>query len=127
MNFLLKLVSRNATTMPSRNFTALTLKPSLALVDTNYNKNINSPADSKPSNDSTSLLFTKNSAASSDLFSLTKRHMYTFRLSNKIVRNKHATRPKKTNNNSVELTYEQAQFAEKIGLSKSWNSWNTCN
>ena len=55
-----------------------------------------------------------------------KRLMYTFRLSNKIVRNTHATRPKKTNNNSVELTYEQAQFAEKIGLTKSWNSWNTC-
>jgi len=53
--------------------------------------------------------------------------MYTFRLSNKIVRNTHATRPRKTNNNSTELTYEQAQFAEKIGLTKSWNSWNTSN
>lgn len=72
-----------------------------------------------------------NSAATNDLlltnYNLThKRLMYTFRLSNKIVRNTHATRPRKTNNNSTELTYEQAQFAEKIGLTKSWNSWNTC-
>ncbi len=55
-----------------------------------------------------------------------KRLMYTFRLSNKLVRNTHATRPRKTKNNSVELTYEQAQFAENLGVTKSWNSWNTC-
>ncbi len=55
-----------------------------------------------------------------------KRLMYTFRLSNKLVRNTHATRPRKTKNNSVELTYEQSQFAEKLGVTKSWNSWNTC-
>lgn len=104
MNFLLKLSSRMS--LPSRSFSALATKPSLTLVD---NKT------------------TTKTTAAADLFSLTKRHMYTFRLSNKIVRNKHATRPKKTNNNSVELTYEQAQFAEKIGVSKSWNSWNTSN
>lgn len=57
----------------------------------------------------------------------TKRPMYTFRLSNRIVRNTHATRPRKTNNNSVELTYEQSQFIEKLGITKSWNSWNTSN
>lgn len=56
-----------------------------------------------------------------------KRLMYTFRLSNKLVRNTHATRPRKTKNNSVELTYEQSQFAEKLGVTKSWNSWNTSN
>lgn len=60
-------------------------------------------------------------------FTLTKRPMYTFRLSNRIVRNTHATRPRKTNNNSVELTYEQSQFIEKLGITKSWNSWNTSN
>lgn len=54
------------------------------------------------------------------------RFMYTFRLSNKLVRNKRTTRPKKTTNESYPLNYEQAQFAEKIGVTKSWNSWNTC-
>lgn len=55
------------------------------------------------------------------------RFYYTFRLSNKLVKNKRTTRPKKTTTNSFPLNYEQAQFAEKIGLTKSWNSWNTSN
>lgn len=74
-----------------------------------------------------SLLFSFEKKSDSNFLSLIKRQMYTFRLSNRIVRNTHATRPKKTNNNSVELTYEQSQFIEKLGITKSWNSWNTSN
>lgn len=75
-----------------------------------------------------SLLFNDSGTkTTNDLLTLNKRLMYTFRLSNRIVRNTHATRPRKTNNNSVELTYEQAQFAENLGVTKSWNSWNTSN
>lgn len=101
-----------------RQFSTLLTKNSLIhapTIDTSNNKNNDNAATT---NDL--LLNTYN-------YNLThKRLMYTFRLSNKIVRNTHATRPRKTNNNSTELTYEQAQFAEKIGLTKSWNSWNTC-
>lgn len=57
---------------------------------------------------------------------INNRSIYTFRLSNKLVKNKRTTRPKKTTNNSFPLNYEQSQFAEKIGVTKSWNSWNTC-
>jgi len=58
---------------------------------------------------------------------INNRSIYTFRLSNKLVKNKRTTRPKKTTNNSFPLNYEQSQFAEKIGVTKSWNSWNTSN
>ena len=55
------------------------------------------------------------------------RKLYTFGLPNRqVIRYRRATRPKKTNDNSIELTYEQAQFAEKIGVTKSWNTWDTC-
>lgn len=103
-----------------RQFSTLLTKNSLihAPIDTS-NNNENNDNSAATTNDL--LLNTYN-------YNLThKRLMYTFRLSNKIVRNTHATRPRKTNNNSTELTYEQAQFAEKIGLTKSWNSWNTSN
>jgi hypothetical protein len=53
------------------------------------------------------------------------RNHYTFNIKGNI-RYRRATRPKKTSNESIALTYEQAQFAEKIGVTKSWNSWNTC-
>ena len=54
------------------------------------------------------------------------RGFYSFKLSNRLHRNTRTTRPKKTNDHSHPLNYEQAQFAEKIGVTKSWNSWNTC-
>lgn len=54
------------------------------------------------------------------------RTNYTFNLNKKLVRYRRATRPKKTTDHSTLLNYEQSQFAEKIGLTKSWNSWNTC-
>ncbi len=54
------------------------------------------------------------------------RTIYSFNLSNRLVRFRRATRPKKTNDNSILLNYEQSQFIEKLGLTKSWNIWNTC-
>lgn len=54
------------------------------------------------------------------------RTNYTFNLNNKLVKYRRATRPKKTTDHSISLNYEQTQFAEKIGVTKSWNSWNTC-
>lgn len=77
-----------------------------------------------------SILFNNNyllSEANSHLTLTFNRQIYTFRLSNKLIRNKRATRPKRTNDNSLILNYEQAQFAENIGVTKSWNSWNTSN
>ncbi|RNA28971.1 hypothetical protein BpHYR1_011967, partial [Brachionus plicatilis] len=53
------------------------------------------------------------------------RTNYTFNLNNKLVKYRRATRPKKTTDHSILLNYEQSQFAEKIGVTKSWNSWNT--
>ena len=53
------------------------------------------------------------------------RTHYSFNLKNNI-RYRRATRPKKSSNESIPLTYEQTQFAENIGVTKSWNSWNTC-
>lgn len=55
----------------------------------------------------------------------TVRTHYTFNIKGNI-RYRRATRPKKTSTETIPLTYEQAQFAEKIGVTKSWNSWNTC-
>ena len=60
------------------------------------------------------------------LFNNSVRTNYTFNLNNKLVKYRRATRPKKTNDHSILLNYEQSQFAEKIGVTKSWNSWNTC-
>ena len=53
------------------------------------------------------------------------RTHYTFNIKGGI-RYQRATRPKKTSNESIPLTYEQSQFAYKIGVTKSWNSLNTC-
>ncbi len=79
---------------------------------------------------SKSLLFINNNnnatKSRSDLSLTFNRHIYTFRLTNKLTRNKRTTRPKRTNDSTLPLNYEQAQFAEKIGVNKSWNSWNTC-
>ncbi|CAF0923852.1 unnamed protein product [Brachionus calyciflorus] len=61
------------------------------------------------------------------LFTNSIRTNYTFNLNTKLVKYRRATRPKKTNDNSISLNYEQSQFAEKIGVTKSWNSWNTSN
>lgn len=58
---------------------------------------------------------------------LITRQLYTFNFYNNVIRYRRATRPRKSNNNSIILNYEQAQFAEKIGVTKSWNSWNTSN
>jgi small subunit ribosomal protein S24 len=55
------------------------------------------------------------------------RSLYTFNLKGNSIRYRRSTRPKKTSNESLSLTYEQAQFVEKIGVTKSWNSWNTSN
>lgn len=55
-----------------------------------------------------------------------QRSHYTFSFQNNYIRYRRATRPRKSNNNSILLNYEQAQFAEKLGVTKSWNSWNTC-
>lgn len=55
-----------------------------------------------------------------------RRSHYTFSFPNQAIRYRRATRPRKSNNESTLLNYEQAQFAEKIGVTKSWNSWNTC-
>jgi len=80
-----------------------------------------------------SLLFPKQTASNEsvgmsnwDPMETSVRTAYTFYISDKLIRYRRATRPKKTNDNSVQLNYEQAQFAEKIGVTKSWNSWNTC-
>ena len=75
---------------------------------------------------SKSLLFNNQTTNRSDLSLLFNRHIYTFRLTNKLTRNKRSTRPKRTNDSTLPLNYEQAQFAEKLGVNKSWNSWNTC-
>ena len=81
-----------------------------------------------------SILFPKQTASNDrimmshwDPMEASVRTAYTFNISDKLIRYRRATRPKKTNDNSVQLNYEQAQFAEKIGVTKSWNSWNTCN
>ena len=55
------------------------------------------------------------------------RSLYTFRFqNNRLHKYKRATRPKLSGDNSIKLTYEQAQFAEDLGVTKSWNIWNTC-
>lgn len=56
-----------------------------------------------------------------------RRDLYTFSFYNNTIRYRRATRPRRTNNNSILLNYEQAQFADKIGVTKTWNSWNTSN
>ena len=55
------------------------------------------------------------------------RSLYSFRFpNNKLHKYKRATRPKLSGDNSIKLTYEQTQFAEELGVTKSWNNWNTC-
>jgi hypothetical protein len=62
-------------------------------------------------------------------FNQQNRSNYTFSLNNRqqLIRYRRATRPKKTNDDSLMLTYEQSQFAENLGITKSWTTWNTCN
>lgn len=113
MSFLLKIVrncSLTQTTASTRQISTLLTKNTLLDQTTTCPNNKHA-------------LLTRNDLISTP----NKRLMYTFRLSNKIVRNTHATRPRKTKNNSTDLTYEQSQFAEKLGITKSWNSWNTSN
>lgn len=56
------------------------------------------------------------------------RSLYTFRFpNNRLHKYKRATRPKLSGDNSIKLTYEQTQFAEDLGVTKSWNTWNTSN
>jgi hypothetical protein len=60
-------------------------------------------------------------------FNQQNRTTYSFSLSNRqLIRYRRTTRPKKTNDDSIMLTYEQAQFVENLGLTKSWATWNTC-
>lgn len=114
MNLLLKISRNNCLQISSKPLSILTKN---TLIDTT--------STNQRTNQGTSTALTLLDSTSSETL-INKRSMYTFRLSNRIVRNTHATRPRKTKNNSVELTYEQSQFAEKIGVTKSWNSWNTC-
>ena len=79
--------------------------------------------NNKSTEENQKLLLNSNKLCVSSQF---ERNLYTFTLGNKLSRYRRATRPKKTSNNSVNLNYEQAQFAEKLGLTKSWNIWNTC-
>lgn len=51
---------------------------------------------------------------------------YSFQVTPRAVKNTQATRPKVSKDRSIALNYEQSQFAHKIGVTKSWNSWNTC-
>lgn len=76
---------------------------------------------------SSSILFTTTNNNNSALVAhIDKRTHYTFNFPNNTIRYRRATRPRKSLNNSILLNYEQAQFAENIGVTKSWNSWNTC-
>ena len=76
---------------------------------------------------SSSILFTTtNNNNSAVVAHIDKRTHYTFNFPNNTIRYRRATRPRKSLNNSILLNYEQAQFAENIGVTKSWNSWNTC-
>lgn len=79
---------------------------------------------------SSSILFTTQTTTNNNNSALVahidKRTHYTFNFANNTIRYRRATRPRKSLNNSILLNYEQAQFAENIGVTKSWNSWNTC-
>lgn len=79
---------------------------------------------------SSSILFTTQTTTNNNNSALVahidKRTHYTFNFPNNTIRYRRATRPRKSLNNSILLNYEQAQFAENIGVTKSWNSWNTC-
>jgi len=80
---------------------------------------------------SSSILFTTQTTTNNNNSALVahidKRTHYTFNFPNNTIRYRRATRPRKSLNNSILLNYEQAQFAENIGVTKSWNSWNTSN
>ena len=56
-----------------------------------------------------------------------KRSHFTFSFPKTTTKYIRATRPKKSNDDSLPLTYEQSQFAHKLGVTKSWNTWNTSN
>ncbi|XP_064601558.1 small ribosomal subunit protein uS3m-like [Liolophura sinensis] len=42
-----------------------------------------------------------------------------------LMKNRRAGQPKTTINKTLPMTYEQSQPPYKIGVTKSWNSWNT--
>ena len=65
--------------------------------------------------------------ADSILVAQPRRTYYIYSLGNKSVRYRRTTRPKKTSDDSIPLSYEHAQFAEHLGVTKSWNTWNSCN
>lgn len=54
------------------------------------------------------------------------RTHYTFQFPRNVIRYRRVTRPKKSNKDDILLNYEQTQFIENLGVTKSWNSWNTC-
>ena len=49
-----------------------------------------------------------------------------FTLSSCMYKNRSTAVKKVTPNRSQPLTYEEAQKPEMIGVSKAWNSWNSC-
>ena len=60
------------------------------------------------------------------VFKVFSNSLYTFSLTEKANKNTRVTRPKVSKNLGIPLTYEQSQFVERIGVTKSWNCWNTC-
>ena len=70
-----------------------------------------------------SLLFNKRLPT----FKILTNSLYSYQVSERALKNTRVTRPKVSKNLSIPLTYEQTQFVENIGVTKSWNSWNTCN
>jgi len=74
-----------------------------------------------------SLLFPNRAQPSIGCNSLIAHDYYTYHVTGKSVKNSHTTRPKLSKNQSIKLNYEQSQFANFIGVTKSWNSWNTSN
>ncbi len=76
----------------------------------------------KRDNNVRSLLVSQSSTA----LKIFTNSLYTFQIQDKAYKNSRVTRPKVSKNRSIPLTYEQTQFVETIGVTKSWNSWNTC-
>lgn len=81
-----------------------------------------------------SLLFNNNSTKSllslssnKPVLKILTNSLYSFQISEKAHKNTRVSRPKVSKNLSIPLTYEQSQFVDKIGVTKSWNSWNTSN
>ena len=74
-----------------------------------------------------SILYQKNQLQQTTLPTITtNRTHFTFNFPKNVIRYRRSTRPKKSNKDDILLNYEQAQFIENLGVTKSWNSWNTC-